>query len=146
MSYEDMDADITFLEGVRGRFDRVPQRERKGIVSAPVEEGQKTFQKTILVITQLEKAAKAAGKGKAAAAKTNAKAAANGAGDEDFNERVHDAIVAALNAARRTSTARRSRRRWRCSTTRTSSPARKASPTTTKRIPWPSSKDIVSSK
>jgi hypothetical protein len=99
MSYEDMDADITFLEGVRGRFDRVPQRERKGIVSAPVEEGQKTFQKTILVITQLEKAAKAAGKGKAAAAKTNAKAAANGAGDEDFNERVHDAIVAALNAA-----------------------------------------------
>ena len=84
-----IEANIDFLEGVSGHFNRVPQRKRSGIVNTDDEDRQKT----ILVLTEVvevQAAAKPKGRGKA----KGKPAAADGLADE-----VSEAIVAAISDA-----------------------------------------------
>ena len=84
-----IEANIDFLEGVSGHFNRVPQRKRSGIVSTDSEDRQKT----ILVLTEVAEV-KAASKSKS---KARGKAATNSAGE--LSEDVSTAIVAAISDA-----------------------------------------------
>lgn len=84
-------ANIDFLEGMRGHFNRIPQRKRSGIV----QEDDEGRQKTILVVTEIEAtapASKAKGEGKS-------KAAAADEGNSDLEDAVSEAIVEALSEA-----------------------------------------------
>ncbi len=85
-----IEANIDFLEGISGHFNRVPQRKRSGIVSTDSEDRQKT----ILVLTEIAEtkaASKPKGRGKA-----KGKAAS---GSDDLTDEVSEAIVAAISDA-----------------------------------------------
>lgn len=103
-----MTAEVTFLEGVYGHFNRIPQKKRSGIVVTPrpgQKEAKQDRPQEILVITEIKEAPKAAkvtnGSGKAAPAKTSAKPAGKAAKDDgdDLDDRLAAVIVEAIEAA-----------------------------------------------
>jgi hypothetical protein len=73
-------AAVTFVEGVYGHWNRIPQKKRSGIVVQPVE-GGRTRTSDILVITELKE--KAAGAKAAKSAKAAPAVAVPTAGDLD---------------------------------------------------------------
>ena len=105
-------ADLSELEGLHARWDRVPQRPRPGMAARTNEDGSEK-KNMYLAVTEIREEEKAKGKGKAAAkgktapasaakgkaastGKAGKKAATNGGGD--VAEIVSAAIVKALNA------------------------------------------------
>lgn len=109
---EEMDADVRFLEGLYGHFNRVPQKKRSGIVGQGQSSGGEQRQREILVVTEikerrdLSKAAKStsaktgAGKAKGAGtSKATATATAADNGSTDLDETLIAAIVAAAQKA-----------------------------------------------
>ena len=84
-----IEANIDFLEGISGHFNRVPQRKRSGIVSTDSEDRQRT----ILVLTEIAEVKAASKRGAA----KKGKAATNSAGE--LSDGVSEAIVEAISAA-----------------------------------------------
>ena len=96
--------DLSQLEGVYGHWDRVPQPTRKGII-VRTEDKNSDREKTILVLTEIKEAPKAAAKaakGKAAPAvvKKGKKEAEPEPEGDDLDTRIETAIVEALGDAK----------------------------------------------
>lgn len=96
--------DVTFFEGTRGHFNRIPQKKRSGLVQTKPEDGKNNRNKEILVLTEFKSFETTNGNGKApakakAAAKTasttstSTTTASNGNGlDEKLAEIVRGAL------------------------------------------------------
>jgi hypothetical protein len=98
MSYDDMLANVDFLEGLHAHFDRVPQKKRDGMPEQQPEEGKKKFEKMILVPTKLLDAVAKGGKGKVAAKPAPSPGAAADSGGDD--DEIIQIVVNALTAAK----------------------------------------------
>jgi len=91
---DDMDADVRFVEGLAGHFNRVPQQKRSGIVR-PSGDGD-TRQKTILVVTEISEAKPKTRKKRTSKKSSKSTTKSTPKVDSDLDYRIEEVILEAL--------------------------------------------------
>jgi len=91
---DDMDADVRFVEGLAGHFNRVPQQKRSGIVR-PSGDGD-TRQKTILVVTEISEAKPKTRKKRTSKKSSKSTTKSTPKVDSDLDDRIEEVILEAL--------------------------------------------------